>query len=163
MQITAAICKHQAQTKKSTKHRSIICRLQNAKKCTKRRSPNTGAAVLAPHGAFGSAAPVSQSGVPEACRTLLPISADSKASDGPRPTRRPDHPKPTKMHFAAPQPQNLRFLADFLPIENSLKIRLLKNAPKTSKVGPLIAQTSILGSLLGSILAKIFMKFSILH
>ena len=74
MQITAEICKHQAQTKnKSPKRRSIICRLQNANSCTKRRSPNTGAAVLAPHGAFGSAAPVSQSGVPEACRTLLPI------------------------------------------------------------------------------------------
>ena len=37
----------------------------------------------------------------KACRTLLPISADSKASDGPRPTRRPDHPKRLQMHFAA--------------------------------------------------------------
>ena len=65
-------------------------------------------------------------------------------SDGPRPIRRPDPAERLEMHFADPQSQNLRFLANFLSIENSSKIRLLKNAPKTSKVGPLIAQTSIL-------------------
>ena len=42
------------------------------------------------------------------------------------------------------------------------KIAFLKTLPKTSKVGPLIAQTSILGSLLGSVLTWMFMKFSIL-
>ena len=41
---------------------------------------------------FESAAPVSQSGWLKACQTLTRISADSKASDGPRPTRRP-HPQ----------------------------------------------------------------------
>ena len=73
---------------------------------------------------FKSAAPVSQSGVPEACRILLPISADSKASDGPRPTRRPCTQTARKSPFADPQIQNLIFLADFLSIENSSKITI---------------------------------------
>ena len=80
-------------------------------------------------------------------------------SDGPRPIRRPDHPKPIEMHFSGPQTPNGGFSIDFLPIENSLKIWLLKNAPKTSKVGSLIAQTSILGSLLGPFWHWFFMDF----
>ena len=77
--------------------------------------------------------------------------------------RTPPYPPtaPGMIAFADPQTQNFRFLADFLPIENSSKIRPLKTRPKTSKVGPLIAQTSILRSLLGAILAWIFMKFLI--
>ena len=42
-------------------------------------------------------------------------------------------------------PNRCRIPLDFLPIENSLKFRLFKNIAKTSKVGPLIAQTSISG------------------
>ena len=38
--------------------------------------------------------------------------------------------KPTKTHLAAHQTPNVGFLADFLPIEDSSKIRLLKNPPK---------------------------------
>ena len=157
MQITAAICKHQAQTKKSTKHRSIICRLQNANSCTKRRSTNTGAAVLAPHGAFGSAAPVSQSGVSRRVGSSLGLlqTPDLRRTPPYPPTRPPEtHPNA----FCRPSaPKSLifgRLFADRKFIKNS-------NAPKTSKVGPLIAQTSILGSLLESILVQNFMKFSI--
>ena len=49
--------------------------------------------------------------------------------------------------FSDPQTQNVGFLVDFLPHENS------SNSSKTSKVGPLITQTSISSSLLGSIFA----------
>ena len=50
----------------------------------------------------------------------------------------------------------------FLPIENASKIKDLKNHPKTSKVGPLIVQASILESLLVCILACIFVILLIL-
>ena len=43
-----------ARRNKSPKLRSRICKLQNAISCNKRPSSNTGAAVLAPLGAFGS-------------------------------------------------------------------------------------------------------------
>ena len=108
--------------------------------------------MLAPHGAFGSAAPVSQSGVSRRVKSSLGL------LQTPDLRRTPPYPptlplKRLEMHFAAPLSKNIRFFADFLPIENSSKIRLLKNSPKVSKVGPLIAQTSILESLLGSVLA----------
>ena len=102
-----------ARKEQITKLRSRYCKLQNADSCNKRQSSNTGAAVLAPLGAFGSAAPVSQSGVPEACRILLPTSADSKASDGPRPTRRPEPRNVSKCILPTFERQNLRFLPTF--------------------------------------------------
>ena len=97
----------------------------------------------------------------KACRIFSRISADSKASDRPRPIRRPHPQIPPGAPVATPQTPNCRLLADFLPIENSSKIRLLKNPPKTSKIRPSGAQTSIWGSLLGSILASIFMNFQL--
>ena len=72
----------------------------------------------------------------EACQILLPISADSKASDGPRPTRRPSLKIAAWPPFADPRTPNVGFLADFLPIENSSKIKPLKNVPKSQKSDP---------------------------
>ena len=80
-------------------------------------------------------------------------------SDGPRTIRRPHPQIPVGAPVADPRTPNVGLLADFLPNENLSKIRPLEKRPKTSKVGSLIAQTSILGSLLASILARIFHEF----
>ena len=74
-----------ARRNKSPKLRSRICKLQNAISCNKRPSSNTGAAVLAPLGAFGSAAPVSQSGVPRRVKYFCRLLHASKASRQPPP------------------------------------------------------------------------------
>ena len=59
----------------------------------------------------------------EACQIpSARTSADYKASDGPRPTRRLHLKIPEFLTKANPQTPNLRFWTDFLPIENSLKI-----------------------------------------
>ena len=111
---------------------------------------------------FKSAAPVSQSGVPEACRILLPISADSKASDGPRPTRRPCTQTARKSPVADPQTPNVGFSIDFLAIENSSKIRLLKNPVKIEKIGPRTPNLKFVmdfGSILGLIFHEIYKMF----
>ena len=81
------------------------------------------------------------------------------------PPRRPRtfrwaYPEIPGMSRRAPKvPALFRILSIFLHFKNHQKITFLKILPKTSKVGPLSAQTSILGSLLGSIFAQIFMKF----
>ena len=89
--------------------------------------------MLAPLGAFGSAAPVSQSGVARRVGPLCRISTDSKASDGPRPTRRP-HRKNHLFHFLPTLgPQMADFWPTFCRSKNSLKIGLLKDPPKSSR------------------------------
>ena len=55
----------------------------------------------------------------KACRTFTRTSADSKASDTRRPTRRPHARIPGKVHVADPQAPKSRIFANLLPIENS--------------------------------------------
>ena len=88
-----------ARKKQITKLRSRYCKLQNADSCNKRQSSNTGAAVLAPLGAFGSAAPVSQSGVSRRVRSSLGLlqTPDLRRT----PPYPPTHPaKPSETHLA---------------------------------------------------------------
>ena len=94
-----------------------------------------GSAVLAPHGAFGSADP----GLPErACWTELIILQYSK------PPRAPPRP-PTLSKVARPQlsnlnvPQKSRFSTDFSPIKKSFKFRTPQNHPKIAPRAPQIA------------------------
>ena len=152
VQITAEICRHKAQEKTNhlNFHREFAgCRMQTAapsadlqirgRRCS-RRMAHSDPPPPSRRAGFQGVSNLHS----DFCRLLT--------SDGPRPIRRPHPQIPLGAPVADPRTPNVGFLADFLPIENSSKIRLLKNAPKTSKVGPLIAQTSILGSRLGQFL-----------
>ena len=123
-----------------------ICRLQNASNCNKRTHQSAdlqseGAAVLAPHGALRSAAPCSQgTGGPRLiansydsyrfCR-LQSLSRDpASAAD---PCRR--------IASFTPPPRFSIFFSFLGPLKDSSKIGPLSNPPKTSKIGPLDAQS----------------------
>ena len=82
----------------------------------------------------------------EACRIHARTSADSKASDGPRPIRRPPLQIPPKTHVAVPRTPKSEISADSLPIENPSKIGLLKIPSQIAKIGSVNVETSILAS-----------------
>ena len=138
MQITAEICKHKTQEKTNPPQiRSRNCKLQNAISCNKRRSPNTGAAVLAPHGAFGSAAPLRGAGRSKRIVRLLPVPV--RLQKPPVATALPADPSPNLRAFASWLPQAANFV-DFKQFFRRLKTHqkstTSQNLPKPQKLRP---------------------------
>ena len=113
--------------------------------------------MLAPLGAFGSAGPVARG--KRRVRSEFVVLQTPKASSAPRPARRPASKNQSGSPCADPCASDVRFLAHFLQIENSSKIRRLKKHPKISKCDPRSAEMSILRSFLGPFLASIFDHF----
>ena len=104
IQISAEICKEQTQIKNADT-KTLIDNLQFAESNQLHQSPSS------KYGGGGARAAwririrrprLAERGF-KACQILLPTSADSKASDGPRPTRRPHPQMPLGAPVATPQ------------------------------------------------------------
>ena len=116
--------------------------LQNASSCNKRMPQNAelqnwGAAMLAPHGAFGSAAPLWGSNT--ACQIklrILQISefSDSKSLYGPTLRRRPCPKTPVPLAIRRRDHNFCDLLPTFWLIENPFKIGPLKKSSKIAKM-----------------------------
>ena len=141
----------------------MICKPQNTSSCTKRQSSNTGAAVLAPLGAFGSAAPVSQSGVPRRVGSSLGLLQTPDPQTDPALSADRPHRYLQKRILLTLRRQNLNFRLTFCRSKIHQKSDSSKIRPKSQKADP-ESQNADFGWISGAILASIFDQiFDISH
>ena len=117
-----------ARKEQITKLRSRYCKLQNADSCNKRQSSNTGAAVLAPLGAFGSAAPLRGAGRSECIVRLLPVPV--RLQKPPVATALPADPPKSCPDFR-PWPPHVANFVDFKPTFRRSKTHQKSDSSKT--------------------------------
>ena len=93
-----------------------------------------------------------------ACRTLCQKSADSKASYGPRPARKPSPENPAFSILPTLRRQNLNFRSTFCRSKIHQKSDSSKTRPKSQKANP-ESQNADFGWISGAILASLLLLF----
>ena len=136
LQISAEICKEQTQIKNADT-KTLIDHLQFVECNQLQQTPISKYAVLAPHGALGSAAPLRGAGRSRCIVRLLPVPV--RLQKPPVATALPADPAPNLRAFAPWPPQAANFV-DFRPTFRRSKTHQKSNSskflPKPQKSDP---------------------------